>query len=77
MRSIHLKDLHVPKGPTLFAFSVAEAAICCVAFLVFLVCWSFGGTGVVDLIGGSVGLAMLFAGIVIGIVAGALTRPEP
>jgi hypothetical protein len=76
MRSIHLKDIHVPTGPNLFAFSVSEAVFCCGALVFLLVSWGVGGDDMMESLGGRYSLAILLAGIAIGIVLGILTRPK-
>lgn len=76
MHSIQLKDVHVPKGPNLFALSVGEAVVCCIALFFFLVSWGVGGDAMMRSIGGNYSLAILLVGIVIGGVLGILTRPR-
>lgn len=76
MHSDHLREIHVIKGPNLFAFSVAEAVLCCIALFFFLVSWGVGGDAMVESLGGNFSLAILLAGIVIGGVLGMLTRPK-
>jgi hypothetical protein len=76
MHSIHLKDIHVPKGPNLFAFSVGEVVLCCLALVFFLASWGVGGDVMMESIGGAYALVILVVGIVIGAAFMALTRPK-
>ena len=77
MHSIHLKDLHAPRGPNVFAFSIAEVVWCALALIFFLVSWAVGGDEFKESIGGAYTLVVLLAGILIGAVFGALCRPNP
>jgi hypothetical protein len=76
MHSIHLKDVHIPKGPDLFAFSVGEVVLCCVALFFFLVSWAVGGDEAKNSIGGNYSLVVLTLGILIGAVLGVVTKPK-
>ena len=76
MHSIHFEDVHVTKGPNLFAFSVSEAVWSSIALFFFLVSWAVGGDDFKDSIGGYYSLAILVLGITIGAVFAAFTRPK-
>jgi len=76
MNSIHLEDIHVSKGPNLFAFSVGDVVWCCIGLFFFLVSWAVGGGDFKDSIGGNYSLVILLLGISIGAVLAALTRPK-
>ena len=76
MHSIHLHDVHMPKGPNLFALSVGEVVWFSMAIFFFLLCWMVGGDDFEASIGGNVGLASLVVGLVVGAVLCAITKPE-
>jgi len=76
MHMIHLKDVHVPKGPNLFALSVGELACCGIALIFFLVSWAVGGTQNMENLGGPYTLAILLLGMAIGILLSVFTRPK-
>ena len=76
MRSIHLHDVHFPKGPNLFALSVGEVVWFSLAIVFFLLSWMVGGDDFRDSIGGNVGLVVLLAGLVIGAILCAVTKPK-
>jgi hypothetical protein len=76
MHSIHLHDVHIPKGPNLFALSVGEVIWFSLATFFFLLSWFVGGDDFRDSIGGNVGLAVMLAGLVIGAIMCAVTKPE-
>lgn len=76
MHSIHLDDIHVAKGPNLFAFSLGDIVWFGIALFFFLVSWAVGGEDFKDSIGGNYSLAILLLGISIGAVLATLTRPK-
>jgi len=76
MNSIHLHDVHFPKGPNLFALSVGDVILCAMAVLFFALSWLIGGDEFVNDIGGSVSLACLLAGLIVGLVMCVMTKPE-
>jgi hypothetical protein len=76
MHSIHLHDVHMPKGPNLFALSVGEVVWFSIAVFFFLISWMAGGDDFVASIGGSTSLAALLLGLIVGGVLCRLTRPE-
>ncbi len=76
MRSIHLRDVHMPKGPNLFALSVGEVVWFSIAILFFIISWMVGGDEFEASIGGNLGLVALLAGLVIGAVLCAVTKPK-
>ena len=76
MRSIHIHDVHIPKGPNLFALSVGEVVWFSIAIFFFLLSWFVGGNDFEASIGGNVGLAGLVTGLVIGAVLCAVTKPD-
>jgi hypothetical protein len=76
MHSIKLHDVHIPKGPNLFALSVGEVVWFSIAIIFFVISWMVGGDDFVASIGGNMGLAALLAGLAIGAVLCAVTRPK-
>jgi hypothetical protein len=76
MRSLHIHDVHVPKGPNLFALSVGEVVWFSLAIFFFLLSWFVGGDEFMASIGGNIGLAGLVTGLLVGAILCALTRPE-
>ena len=76
MHHVHLKDVHVPKGPNLFAFSIGEIVCSALALIFFLISWGVGGEDFKNSIGGNYTLAVLFFGIVLGAVFARLTKPN-
>jgi len=76
MHSIHLHDVHVPKGPNIFALSVGEVVGFSIAILFFLISWMVGGDDFKASIGGNAGLAVLIAGLAIGAILCAMTKPK-
>lgn len=75
MHSIHLRDIHFPKGPNLFALSIGDVVWFALAIFFFLVSWAVGGSDFKDSIGGNISLAGLIAGLAIGAVLCAVTKP--
>lgn len=76
MHSIHLQDVHLPKGPNLFALSVGEVVWCSIAIFFFVLSWIVGGDEFEANIGGNIGLIGLMVGLVAGAILCAVTRPE-
>ena len=76
MHMIHLKDVHVPKGPNLFALSLGELACCGIALLFFVVSWAAGGSENMENLGGSITLVLLLAGVAVGILLSVFTKPK-
>ncbi len=76
MHSIHLHDLHLPKGPNIFALSIGEVVWFSLAIFFFLLSWFVGGDEFQESIGGTTTLVMLLAGIVIGAILCAVTKPR-
>lgn len=76
MHSIHMHDVHVPKGPNLFALSVGDVVWFSMAIIFFLLSWMVGGDDFKASIGGNTGLAVLLAGLVVGAILCAVTKPE-
>jgi hypothetical protein len=76
MHSIHLHDAHLPKGPNLFVLSVGGVIWFSIALFFFFVSWIVGGDEFKDSIGGNIGLAGLLAGLAIGAILCAITKPN-
>jgi hypothetical protein len=76
MHSIHLNEVHIPKGPNLFALSVGEVVWFSIAIFFFLVSWMVGGDDFEASIGGNVSLVWLVIGLAVGAALCAITRPE-
>ena len=76
MHSIRMHDVHIPKGPNLFALSVVEVFWFSIAIFFFLLSWMVGGDDFENSIGGSISLTTLVAGLVIGAILCAVTKPE-
>jgi len=76
MHSIHLHDVHLPKGPNLFILSVGEVVCFSIALFFFLLSWAVGGDDFKASIGGNVSLAGLMVGLAVGAILCAITRPE-
>ena len=76
MHSIHLHDIHLPKGPNLFALSIGEVVWFSLAIIFFLVSWMVGGDEFKASIGGNIGLTVLAIGLVAGAVLCAVTKPK-
>lgn len=76
MHSIHLHDVHAPKGPNLFAFSIDGIVCFSIALFFFLVSWAVGGNEFKATIGGDVALGVLVGGLVMSAVVAAVTKPE-
>ena len=76
MSSIHLHDVHFPKGPNLFALSVGDVVWFSIAIFFFLLSWMVGGDAFEQSIGGNIGLTGLVVGLVAGAILCAATRPR-
>jgi hypothetical protein len=76
MRAIHIKDVHIPRSPNLFAFFVGEALWATIALFFFLVSWAVSGRENIQDLGGAYTLTVLLLGIAIGVGFAALTRPR-
>lgn len=76
MHSIHLHDLHLPKGPNIFALSIGEVVWFSLAIFFFLLSWFIGGDEFQESIGGTATLVVLLAGVVLGAILCAVTKPK-
>ncbi|MDP1635995.1 MAG: hypothetical protein Q8L69_15110 [Gallionellaceae bacterium] len=76
MRSLHLHDFHFPKGPNLFALSVGEVIWFSLALFFFLLAWVIGGEEFAESIGGYASLGWMLAGLAVGAILCAVTKPR-
>lgn len=76
MHSINLHDVHFPKGPNLFALSVGVVVCFSIALFFFLLSWIVGGDDFKDSIGGNLALTGSVAGLAVGAILCAITRPN-
>jgi hypothetical protein len=76
MHSIHLRDIHTPKGPNLFLIAVGGIVCFSIALFFFLASWLGGGDNYEGLIGGNGALGVLLGGVVLSAVLAAVTRPH-
>jgi hypothetical protein len=76
MHSIHLHEVHIPKGPNMFALSVGEVVWFSLAIFFFLLSWMVGGDDFQESIGGNSGLMMLLGGLLLGAILCAVTKPK-
>ena len=76
MHAVHLQDIHVPKGPNLFALAVGEIVCCCIALVFFLISWGVGSKAGIDNLGGVYSFVIRLGGIAIGSVFAVLTKPK-
>lgn len=76
MHSINLHDVHFPKGPNLFALSVGEVVWFSIALFFFLLSWIVGGDDFKDSISGNLALTGLVAGLAVGTILCAITKPN-
>jgi hypothetical protein len=76
MRSIHLHDIHVPKGPNLW-FVSAGAVVCFgIALITFVISWLGGGDPYAESLGGGLTLGILVAGLLASIACAVITKPK-
>lgn len=76
MRSIHLHDMHVPKGPNLWLASISGVVVFSVSLALYLILSLMSGDGFRDSMGGNAGLAFLIVGLVLSVVFAILEREE-
>ena len=68
MQSIHLPDVHVPKGPNLRLTAMAALCMFAISLVLFLVFSMMGGAGFAESMGGSAGLWFLIGGLFVSVV---------
>jgi len=76
MHHIHLKDIHRPRGPNLFALSIGEIVCSCMALFFYLLCWAIGGDEFRNSIGGDIMLAFILLAVIGGAIFAVVTRPQ-
>lgn len=74
MHSIHLRDMHVPRGPNMRLAAISAVFIFSVSLALFLILSFLSGDGFRDSMGGDVGLAFLIVGLVLSIVFAIVER---
>jgi hypothetical protein len=74
MHSIHLHDMHVPKGPNLWLTAVSAVYVFSISLALFLIFSFMGGSGFADSMGGDLGLWFLLAGLLVSAVFAHLER---
>jgi hypothetical protein len=74
MHSIHLHDLHVPRGPNLWFIAISAVYIFSISLALFLIFSLMGGPGFSESMGGDVGLWFLLAGLLVSAVFAQLER---
>jgi hypothetical protein len=68
MRSIHLADLYVPKGPNLWLTAISAVYIFSVSLALFLIFSFMGGNEFAESMGGNAGLGFLLGGLAVSAV---------
>lgn len=76
MHSIHLSNVHLPKGTDVFAIAVGAIYWFSLALFFFLISWAVGGDDFKASIGGNVSLVLLVGGVAVSAIVAAMTRPE-
>lgn len=76
MHSIHLRDIHVPKGPNLWLLSVVSVLIFSFSLVLFLSFSLVGGDGFRESMGGDAGLAFLIGGLLVSAVFAVIEKQE-
>ena len=75
MHSIHLHDIHTPKGPNLYLLSSGALACFTLALLTYLIAL-LGGDGYAAQLGGNVTFFVLVLGVIATGICSVATRPE-
>ena len=68
MHSIHLADVHVPKGPNLWLTAISAVYIFSISLALFLIFSFMGGDEFAESMGGNAGLGFLLAGLAVSAV---------
>lgn len=76
MRSIHLRDWHLPKGPNLWLVAMSAVYIFSLALVLFLVFSFVGGTGFAESMGGDASLWFLIGGLLVSAVFALVERQK-
>lgn len=76
MHTIHLHDLHMPRGPNLWLAAISAVYIFSVALVLFLVFTLLGGAGFAESMGGNAGLAFLIIGLLVSALLAFIEKPK-
>jgi len=76
MHSVHLRGIHVPKGPNLWLSSVVAVLIFSFSLALFLIFSFVGGDGFRESMGGDVGLSFLIGGLLVSAVFAVIEKQE-
>jgi hypothetical protein len=68
MQSIHLRDVHVPRGPNLRLTAIAALCVFAISLVLFLVFSMMGGEEFAQSMGGDAGLWFLIGGLFVSLV---------
>jgi hypothetical protein len=68
MHSIHLSDVHVPKGPNLWLTAMTAVYIFAISLALFLIFSFMGGDGFAESMGGNAGMWFLIGGLLVSVV---------
>ncbi len=76
MHAIHLRDLHMPKGPNLWLTATSAVFIFSVSLALFLIFSFFGGSEFGDSMGGNAGFWFLIGGLVVSSILAIIERQK-
>jgi hypothetical protein len=74
MHSIHLDDIHVPKGPNLWLSAVSAVYFFSISLTFFVLFSLMGGEEFAESMGGNIGLWFLIGGLVTSVVFAILEK---
>ena len=75
MHSIHLPDVHVPKGPNLWLLSASATAFFLISMVLFLMLSFAVGDGFRESMGGDVGFGILIGGLIVSTIFAIVEKP--
>ena len=76
MHTIHLRDIHVPKGPNLWLTAMSVVFIFSVSLVLFLIFSLLGGSEFRQSMGGTAGFWFLIGGLVVSAVLAIIERQK-
>jgi hypothetical protein len=76
MRSIHLRDWYLPKGPNLRLMAISAVYIFSLSLALFLIFSFLGGNGFAESMGGDASLWFLIGGLLVSAVFAVLERKK-
>jgi hypothetical protein len=76
MHSIHLRDMHVPKGPNLWLTAMSAVYIFAVSLVLFLIFSMMGGTEFTESMGGDKGLWFLIGGLLVSVIFASVEKQK-